>query len=239
MATEEQVDGLIREEVLRRRVRILLDEPPKSKWDTISRHPLTALLLGFFLTNAYTERRQREEKQQETIRLDQAQASDRLRAKQAAGALALRQITVLMYERYTTATLLASALKRQAPWPELERRKLAYDHAYLQWNSQLQNTLFTVRELTGQKDYSEADDYIEQSLKPHFRFVDDYLTAGYDARQQGRPWQYEGAVIKPELDACLNACYELTNGLWQQTNLYEDTPTHVAGANQPKPIRQD
>lgn len=244
MATDEQVDVLIRDEVLRRRIRVLLDEPPKSKWDSISRHPLTALLLGFFLTwfvgtvltNAYTERRQQEQKRQESLRLDQAQALDRLRAKQAAAALALRQITVLLYERYTTATLLASALKRQASWLELERRKLAYDHAYLQWNAQLQNTLFTVRELTRQKDYSAAEDFIEQSLKPHFSFVDEYLTAGYDARQHRLPWHYEGTVIKPELDACLDACYDLTSTLWQQTNLYEDNPaTHLEGATQPKP----
>lgn len=210
-------DPIITDELLRRRIRKLIDEPTPSRWEKLSANPLLLLVVGFILTTLvgnlltswYSSRQ-----------LDQQKNIEQIKAKQEAGLSAISKISELMYERYTTAMFLASALKRDAPLEEIKDRKKLYDDASLKWNTQIQNTQLIVRSITSDSAYSKTESFIQYGLTPHYSMIDRHLTAGYDAALRGQSWSYSTTPVGRELTRCLNCNYAISNYLWTRANLY-------------------
>lgn len=85
---------------------------------------LLTTIVGTVLTSWYSSRQ-----------LEQQKRIEQIKAKQEAGLTAISRISELMYERYTTAMFLASALKRDAPLEEIKERKKLYDLPPINWTS--------------------------------------------------------------------------------------------------------
>lgn len=210
-------DPIIKDELLRRRIRKLIDEPAPGLLTTLSTNPMALLVAGFLLTTIvgtvltswYSSRQ-----------LEQQKGIEQIKAKQEAGLAAISRISELMYERYTTAMFLASALKRDAPLEEIKERKKLYDDASLKWNTQIQNTQLIVRSITSDSAYSKTESFIQYGLTPHYSMIDRHLTAGYDAALRGQGWHYGTTPVGRELTRCLNCNYAISNYLWTRANLY-------------------
>ncbi|GAB4021339.1 hypothetical protein [Spirosoma koreense] len=213
----DPLNRLIRDEELRRRVRKIVEEPKQSRWEKWSAHPITLLLLGFLLTWGVGDILTNSIKRGE---LETQKRLEQIKAKQESGLAAVTKISELMYERYTTASFLASSLKRKAGLEEIKQRKNLYDEAYMKWNIQLQNTQLIVRNITSDSAYSNIEAYIQYGLRPHYNMVDKHLTIGYDAALKGKDWNYSKTPIGTQLTNCLDCCYAISNYLWIRTNLY-------------------
>ncbi|AMM52432.1 hypothetical protein TH61_16270 [Rufibacter sp. DG15C] len=217
MVHRDNLDEIISDEEIRQRVRQMFGEPKQSKIDKLSRHPLATMFVGFLLTwgiggiltgkiSAY--------------QLENQKKIEQVKVKREEGLKAIKEITELMYTRYTVSVLLASSLKRNAPLEELKERKNRYDDIYLKWNSSIQNTQFTIRGLMDDSAYSELESVLEFGLVAHFNNVDKVITNGYDMRLKRDSPVYDSLYIKKELAACLDCSYAISNYLWMRTNLY-------------------
>jgi hypothetical protein len=132
----------------------------KLKSRDLAKHPLAPTLVGFTLTGiigagisywwqSYQNGREYTLNIQQ-IALERGRLAVERRRKN------IMDITELLYERRTWASLVVSSLRRSAAGiDELEERKNVYDHVYVRWNSNLQNNLFTLREMPGAEYYFE------------------------------------------------------------------------------------
>ncbi len=120
MENKNNIENIIKDEELRLRIRQIIPEQKQSKFEKLTRHPLTTLIIGFLLTwgigGMLTE-------QLKLNNLENDRKLAAINAKRENGKLAITKITNLMYNRYTASTLLASALKRKASPEELKERK--------------------------------------------------------------------------------------------------------------------
>lgn len=127
----------------------------------------------------------------------------------------------LVYERRTRAGMVASALRRGADIDEIRFRKRAYDEAYVDWNKNVMQNIFAIREVTGEHMISGLEKHYENGLVAAMADVDRCLTRAYDVRiANGDP--------KVELDACqmpglhqfvLDCGATFTNELYKLTKL--------------------
>lgn len=111
---------------------------PTSRLGEVLRHPLVVTLFGFFCTGilgtyltwwlAYRSH------------LDDTEASIRNSA-----VAAVSDISDLVNERRTRGELVISAVRRGAPESEVVARKVAYDEAYVRWNTKVPGDLLRVR----------------------------------------------------------------------------------------------
>jgi hypothetical protein len=178
--------------------------------DRVLAHPLTSVVVGFVLTgligwvltNWYNERQKQ---------------NDLARARYENGTAAAQEFAQIVYRRYTRATMLYSALLRNADLDEVRQRKRDYDEAYADWGANLQSNLFVIRKLTGKMEYSALESPVEHTLVPAFTAIDTCLTQAYDARVRG-------AQPVPILRACkmtekfkqtLDLSYDITEELFQ------------------------
>lgn len=142
-------------------------------------------------------------------------------AKYQARRQSIESLVHLVYERRTRAGMVTSALKRGADIDEIRYRKRAYDEAYVDWNKNVMQNVFAIREVTGEHMISGLEKYYEDGLVAAMANVDRCLTKAYDARlANGDP--------KPELDAChmadlhqfvLDCGATFTNELYKLTKL--------------------
>jgi hypothetical protein len=127
----------------------------------------------------------------------------------------------LVYERRTRAGMVASALRRDADIDEVRYRKRAYDETYVDWNKNVMQNIFAIREVTGEHMISGLEKYYEDGLVAAMSDVDRCLTKAYDTRiANGDP--------KAELLACrmaenhqfvLDCGATFTNELYKLTKL--------------------
>ncbi|MFA5956833.1 hypothetical protein [Hyphomicrobium sp.] len=127
----------------------------------------------------------------------------------------------LIYERRTRAGMVASALRRGADIEEVRYRKRAYDETYVDWNKNVMQNIFAIREVTGEYMISGLEKYYEDGLVAAMSDVDRCLTKAYDTRiANGDP--------NAELDKChmaenhqfvLDCGATFTNELYKLTKL--------------------
>ena len=207
-------ERIITDEVIRVKVRRLTEAKPKeSGLAAFARHPLVLSVVGFLLTwgvgTLLTDRIK-------SGQLERDRALEADRARRAASIQAVNSLSALIYDRRTRAELVLSAARRGAATGEITARKAAYDSAYVVWNRSLQATLLGVRDIVGEKDYSEFESYVEFGLTPWFRKLDRLVTEAYDRRvtQNAPPDSAQRQEAVEDLQAALDCAYTITNALW-------------------------
>lgn len=142
-------------------------------------------------------------------------------AKYQARKQSIESLVHLVYERRTRAGMVVSSLRRGADLDEIRFRKRAYDEAYVDWNKNVMQNIFAIREVTGEHLISGLEKYYEDGLVSAMADVDRCLTKAFDVRlASGDP--------KPELEACkmtqlhrfvLDCGATFTNELYKMTKL--------------------
>jgi hypothetical protein len=191
---DKRLDDLIADETLRFRIRQIIPERQEGLITRISTNPLTATIIGFLLTwgigTLLTDKLK-------TKQLENAKALDESKAAREKAKTAIYGIAELMFNRYTTATLLASSLDRQVTietMEEFKKRKQLHDDAYVKWNAELKVSQLTIRDITSDTVYRKLVTFLDKRMMPHFAHVDSVLTDGYDAvLKHEKYWKYEGA----------------------------------------------
>jgi len=185
-------------------------EPGNTGHSGMLAHPLTSVIVGFILTgiigwaltNWYNERQKQ---------------NDLSRARFENGTTAAQDFARIVYRRYTRATMLYSALLRDAEPDEIRQRKKDYDDAYADWGANLQSNLFVIRKLTGKFEYGALESPVENTLVPAFTYIDTCLTKAYDARLRGQPAIpiLRSCNMTDRLKQTLNISYDVTEELFQ------------------------
>ncbi len=133
----------------------------------------------------------------------------------------IESLVHLVYERRTRAGMVSSALRRGADLDEVRFRKRAYDEAYVEWNKNIMQNIFAIREVTGEHMISTLEGQFQDGLVAAMSDVDRCLTKAYDARLANND-------PKIELDAChmaelhlfvLDCGATFTNELYKLTKL--------------------
>jgi hypothetical protein len=207
-------DAVIEDEVIRAKVRRLIDEKrPESRLAAFARHPLVLSLVGFLLTwgvgTLLTDNIK-------AGQLERDRALEADRARRTASIQAVNVLSSLIYDRRTRAELVLSAARRGAAPQELAARKAAYDSAYVTWNKNLQATLLGVRDIVGEKEYTDFESYVEFGLTPWFRDLDRLVTEAYDRRIGANvgPDSTAREEARHDLQSSLDCAYTITNALW-------------------------
>jgi hypothetical protein len=188
-------DQVIPDEILRSRIRALIDEkPPESAFYKFLRHPLVVSGFSFILTGligwALTTRYEAKQHAAETQRDIQAQS-------RLALLRGVEDLSQLMYSRQTRASLLYAALNRDAPPKEIYDRKSRYDDSVYEWNANLRRTSFLLRQAEGVHTYSTFESDVQYRLTPMFAAIDGCLTDAYDRSDKH-------VQVQLELDRCLH-----------------------------------
>lgn len=103
-------------------------------------------------------------------------------AKYQARKQSIESLVHLVYERRTRAGMVASSLRRGADLDEVRFRKRAYDEAYVDWNKNIMQSIFAIREVTGEYTMSKLEGHFENGLVAAMSDVDRCVTKAYDAR---------------------------------------------------------
>jgi len=142
-------------------------------------------------------------------------------AKYQARKQSIESLVHLIYERRTRAGMVASALRRGADLDEVRYRKRAYDETYVDWNKNVMQNIFAIREVTGEHMISGLEKYYEDGLVSAMSDVDRCLTKAFDTR-------IANGDAKAELLAChmahnhqfvLDCGATFTNELYKLTKL--------------------
>jgi hypothetical protein len=179
------VEVLIDDEIIRERVRRIMGKPPPTPWwSQLSRHPIFALVLGFFLTwgvgTLLTGQINREREEREA-------RAERNRLQTETSMQAIRELSQLLDARNTRADMFLSSLRRNAAASEIRERKRAYGEAVARWGSSVQANLFAIRDAVEHITYSPAESPVEGYLNPHYRTLDSLLLHAYDRNSAKRP----------------------------------------------------
>lgn len=212
----DPLDPLIKEEVLRGRIRKILDEPTPSWWQSFSRHPLTSIVVGFLFTVVLTqiikEHQESRDKIIEQREHEYAMQVEASRQKHISGIAAIELFSEIMYSRLTRSNMLGSALIRNAALSEIEMRKDRLDEAYVKWCIQRQKTYLTLQEIDLQL-YPRIRSY-NDSIGAHYRKLDDHLMSGYDARKNSRSWKANSKLIRGEADKIQRLSDRMLATIW-------------------------
>ncbi len=110
----------------------------------------------------------------------------------------------LLYDRRTKAGLVVSSLRRNAELDEIRHRKRGYDEAYVDWNKNLRQNLFAIREVMGEGAFSDLEQDFEKYLVAPLSKIDGCVTRAYDIKIAGQD-------PANELETCRMAdLYQLT-----------------------------
>jgi hypothetical protein len=142
-------------------------------------------------------------------------------AKYQARKQSIEGLVHLVYERRTRAGMVASALRRNADVDEVRFRKRAYDEAFVDWNKNIMQNIFAIREVTGELMLSTLEGYFQDNLVAAMSDVDKCLTKAYDARISGADPVpvLEGCNMAPLHQFVLDCGATFTNELYKQTKL--------------------
>ncbi len=203
--TLKQVDLVVSDEVLRYRIRKLMDAPSNPIIEFL-RHPLVIAVISFFLTgiagllltNYFQEKQHKTDVKR--LALEKEQADQKVR--QAALINGIQELSRLMYGRQTRACLLYAAIARSASVKEIEQRKLQYDDAFYDWNANVRRATFIFRQAEDVPGYGKFEAALQYQVGL-FSHTDKCLTSAVDLVKQGRQPQHA-------LDQCLHATAEGT-----------------------------
>ena len=108
--------------------------------------------------------------------LAQTYAGDQSRRQSVQG------IADLIYERRARAGMVVSSLRRNADLDEVKYRKRAYDEVFVEWNKRIQQNVFQIRELVGERDVSLTEQEFQDLIVRPLSYIDTCLTKAYDLR---------------------------------------------------------
>jgi hypothetical protein len=133
----------------------------------------------------------------------------------------IESLVHLVYERRTRAGMVTSALRRGADLDEIRFRKRAYDEAYVEWNKNIMQNIFAIREVTGEHMISALEGQFQDGLVAAMSDVDRCLTKAYDVRlANGDPKVELDKCHMPELHQFVLDCgATFTNELYKLTKL--------------------
>ena len=142
-------------------------------------------------------------------------------AKYQARRQSIESLVHLVYERRTRAGMVTSALKRGADIDEIRYRKRAYDESYVDWNKNVMQNIFAIREVTGEHLISGLEKYYEDGLVAAMADVDRCLTKAYDTRlANGDPkTEFEKCRMSEAHQFVLDCGATFTNELYKLTKL--------------------
>lgn len=155
--------------------------------------------------------------------------TNRIRAEQRQNAV--QSLSRFIYERRARSEMLASALRRNVSLDEIVERKKLYDDAYVRWNTNHQANLLLVRQLLGEKQYSDFEALLEFQLVGNiFAPLDQCLTAAYDRRLGGVPGGalLEQCSARQLIQRALDCGYALTDELFKLSDTDTETSRVVA-----------
>ena len=117
---------------------------------------------------------------------------------------AVGSLSSLLYERRIRGGMVVSSLRRGADVDEIKERKRNYDAAFVDWNKNIRQNLFVIREVMGETKISDLERDFEELLIAPMSKIDACLTRTYDMRMAGQD-------PRPDLEACKMAdLYQLT-----------------------------
>ena len=130
-------------------------------------------------------------------------------------------LSSLLYDRRTKAGLVVSSLRRNAELDELRHRKRGYDEAYVDWNKNLRQNLFAIREVMGEGAFTQLEQDFENYLVDPLSKIDGCITRAYDQKIAGLDPLKELETCKmPELyQLTLDCGASFTNELYKLTRV--------------------
>jgi len=158
-------------------------------------------------------------------------------AKQA-GLAATVELSALLYERRVRTEQLAASLKRAVNKAEIERRKIEFDDAYVNWNT---NWFGNVLKLRGGKSFENTERYIQLALMPLYVALDTHINKAYNAYHADKEViLYNSNVGKPLLKAILECNYVITEYIWAKERFFGTAEDQKSGELERRcPIKKD
>lgn len=98
---------------------------------------------------------------------------------------AVQRIADLVYERRIRARMAAVAIRRRAEPDEIRHRKRAYDEAFVNWNTKVQQNIFRIRDVSGEAGVTRLETQFQDLLVPALAEIDRCLTKAYDVDIKG------------------------------------------------------
>ena len=210
------LDRLLPAEVLRARVRRLIDErPPDPAWERFARHPLVMLALGFALTwgvGTQLTRRWEQAQLQSQMALEQAR-----RTTEARTAI-INDVFGTLQEHAARAFLVRLALDRGAPTSELADLVRAKRELFVKSSAQLSSIQFRLRGLLPAELYEQFMDAFDKGLYVRLQLIDQAQAIAFEDRLQRRrtprltPSKRDKALqSEHEVTRCSQ---EMANAIW-------------------------
>jgi hypothetical protein len=98
----------------------------------------------------------------------------------------INAISSLFYERRIRGGMVVSSLRRKAELDEVKVRKSSYDDAFVDWNKNIRQNLFAIREVLGEADITNFEDDFQELLVRPLSLIDACLTKAFDQRVAGQ-----------------------------------------------------
>ncbi|MEQ1647644.1 MAG: hypothetical protein ABL898_03570 [Hyphomicrobiaceae bacterium] len=130
-------------------------------------------------------------------------------------------LSTLLYERRIKAGLVVSSLRRNGELDEIRHRKRGYDETYVDWNKNLRQNLFAIREVMGESEFSHLEQDFEKYVVDPLSRIDSCLTRAYDqkiANQDPLP-QLETCRMADLYQLTLDCGASFTNELYKLTSV--------------------
>jgi hypothetical protein len=98
----------------------------------------------------------------------------------------INAISGMYYERRIKAGMVASSLRRAAEVDEVRQRKRSYDESFVDWNRNIRQNLFAIREVLGDREVTTFEEDFQELLVRPLSLIDACLTKAYDKRIAGQ-----------------------------------------------------
>jgi hypothetical protein len=134
---------------------------------------------------------------------------------------AINGLSSLFYERRIKAGMVVSAIRRGVETEELRFRKRSYNESFVDWNRNIRQNLFAIREVLGDEDTTALEDDFQNLLVGPLAQIDNCLTKAYDLKMTGQDGQAQLDACKmAELyQATLDCGASFTNELYKMTRI--------------------
>lgn len=171
--TPEQLDALIEEEAVRKRIeRLIGTKRSESGVSAFFKHPATLLVLGFLLSGVIANWLTGEI----NSRRSQAEvAAEWERARISTAIQAVQDLARLIDERDVRGERLADALRRGAPPSVITTLRTDYETSVVAWGRNYHSNLITVRNILNSEATSPVEDLITDSYVPLVDSLDERI----------------------------------------------------------------
>jgi hypothetical protein len=98
----------------------------------------------------------------------------------------INAIAAMYYDRRIKAGMVVSSLRRGAELEEVRQRKRSYDESFVDWNRNIRQNLFAIREVLGDRDITAFETDFQALLVAPLAQLDLCLTKAYDKKVAGQ-----------------------------------------------------